>query len=57
VPNTLGFGWDFLWFLVFIGAFGVVGWFLGIYLYDNPEDEKAFKALRNVISNNKSIKK
>jgi len=57
VPNTLGFGWEFLWFLLFIGVFGAVGWFLGIHLYDNPEDEKAFKALRNVISNNKSIKK
>lgn len=57
VPNSLGFGWEFLWFLVFIGAFGAAGWFLGIHWYDNPKDKAAFKALRNVISNNKSIKK
>jgi hypothetical protein len=53
VPNTLGFGWDLLWFVVFIGAFAVGGWFLGIYMFENPEEKAAYKALRDVISNSK----
>lgn len=57
VPNSLGFGWELLWFVLFIGAFSVAGWFLGIHLYDNPEDKEAFKALKNVISNNKRANK
>ena len=57
MPNTLGFGWDLLWFVVFIGVFGAAGWFLGEYYYDNPDDKEAFKTLREVISNNKRITK
>jgi hypothetical protein len=57
VPNTLGFGWDLLWFVVFVGVFGAAGWFLGIHWFENEDEIEALRDLRKVISNNKCVTK
>jgi hypothetical protein len=53
VSNSLSAFWVFLWFTLFVGANGLVGFGIGCYLYDNESVTGSFRSLRKAVSNAK----
>ena len=53
VSNSLSAFWVYLWFTLFVGVNGLVGFGIGCYLYDNESVTDSFRSLRKAVSNAK----